>query len=252
MIARWRVLRQSRRLSSARGAVHSLILFFFLMIRRPPRSTLFPYTTLFRSLIKLRASQAGRLACFINRAGEPLGKWKRLRFFRFQSERSNSLFSTVRPSSTVSHDHSYSRKTLMGRELAVRGPTSMRTPEGPRVQQRAATAVRKHPDINGGKRIFRDCAIVPVGFATRSSMDCNVLGSEANRLDGTLPPKAKATRSNRVGCAISRLYDRVRPRPPLQRGTRAYVAESRRGVQTRYMHRPRHPPELAPPPLLAF
>src|SRR2546422_3810460 len=27
-----------------------LILFFFLMIRRPPRSTLFPYTTLFRSL----------------------------------------------------------------------------------------------------------------------------------------------------------------------------------------------------------
>src|SRR2546430_10013740 len=28
---------------------HILNLFFFLMIRRPPRSTLFPYTTLFRS-----------------------------------------------------------------------------------------------------------------------------------------------------------------------------------------------------------
>src|SRR6267143_5515026 len=28
--------------------------FFFLMIRRPPRSTLFPYTTLFRSLPRLR------------------------------------------------------------------------------------------------------------------------------------------------------------------------------------------------------
>src|SRR2546427_8209373 len=27
--------------------------FFFLMIRRPPRSTLFPYTTLFRSSIAL-------------------------------------------------------------------------------------------------------------------------------------------------------------------------------------------------------
>src|SRR6201994_5044965 len=27
----------------------SLLFFFFLMIRRPPRSTLFPYTTLFRS-----------------------------------------------------------------------------------------------------------------------------------------------------------------------------------------------------------
>src|SRR3712207_7899294 len=28
-------------------------IFFFLMIRRPPRSTLFPYTTLFRSMEKL-------------------------------------------------------------------------------------------------------------------------------------------------------------------------------------------------------
>src|SRR3712207_8439702 len=28
-----------------------LLLFFFLMIRRPPRSTLFPYTTLFRSIL---------------------------------------------------------------------------------------------------------------------------------------------------------------------------------------------------------
>src|SRR5689334_24020075 len=28
---------------------HVLYVFFFLMIRRPPRSTLFPYTTLFRS-----------------------------------------------------------------------------------------------------------------------------------------------------------------------------------------------------------
>src|SRR3712207_7397510 len=27
--------------------------FFFLMIRRPPRSTLFPYTTLFRSVVDL-------------------------------------------------------------------------------------------------------------------------------------------------------------------------------------------------------
>src|SRR2546430_6091146 len=29
---------------------YSFLYFFFLMIRRPPRSTLFPYTTLFRSL----------------------------------------------------------------------------------------------------------------------------------------------------------------------------------------------------------
>src|SRR5436189_3343280 len=30
--------------------MYSIFLFFFLMIRRPPRSTLFPYTTLFRSI----------------------------------------------------------------------------------------------------------------------------------------------------------------------------------------------------------
>src|SRR3989454_9872732 len=35
-----------------------LVLFFFLMIRRPPRSTLFPYTTLFRSGVG-RAALAG-------------------------------------------------------------------------------------------------------------------------------------------------------------------------------------------------
>src|SRR5882762_9754311 len=56
----------------------SLLLFFFLMIRRPPRSTLFPYTTLFRSpaphegvpydivagesLLTIRVYRAGALA----------------------------------------------------------------------------------------------------------------------------------------------------------------------------------------------
>src|SRR3712207_8925015 len=32
---------------------------FFLMIRRPPRSTLFPYTTLFRSALLRRVEAAG-------------------------------------------------------------------------------------------------------------------------------------------------------------------------------------------------
>src|SRR3712207_7647202 len=35
----------------------SCILFFFLMIRRPPRSPLFPYTTLFRSCPPYRFGQ---------------------------------------------------------------------------------------------------------------------------------------------------------------------------------------------------
>src|SRR2546426_8544128 len=45
-------------------------MFFFLMIRRPPRSTLFPYTTLFRSVVRVledRARDDGRV--------EPGGGW---------------------------------------------------------------------------------------------------------------------------------------------------------------------------------
>src|SRR2546422_5814345 len=34
--------------------------FFFLMIRRPPRSTLFPYTTLFRSHTATASAEASR------------------------------------------------------------------------------------------------------------------------------------------------------------------------------------------------
>src|SRR5262245_62923829 len=37
----------------------SVFFFFFLMIRRPPRSTLFPYTTLFRSEARSSQSQTG-------------------------------------------------------------------------------------------------------------------------------------------------------------------------------------------------
>src|SRR2546430_3161055 len=44
-----------------------LLLFFFLMIRRPPRSTLFPYTTLFRSE---RARGGRELALLPGRLGD--------------------------------------------------------------------------------------------------------------------------------------------------------------------------------------
>src|SRR5256885_9712859 len=49
-----------------RHVVFAVCDFFFLMIRRPPRSTLFPYTTLFRSLpcageLPGPADQAGRV-----------------------------------------------------------------------------------------------------------------------------------------------------------------------------------------------
>src|SRR2546429_6585694 len=43
-----------------------MLIFFFLMIRRPPRSTLFPYTTLFRSGRRLLG-----LTDLLHRVAEP-------------------------------------------------------------------------------------------------------------------------------------------------------------------------------------
>src|SRR6266704_3716796 len=45
-------------------------LFFFLMLRRPPRSTLFPYTTLFRSSFAKVVLPAPRLPIRSTTAGE--------------------------------------------------------------------------------------------------------------------------------------------------------------------------------------
>src|SRR6266545_7813002 len=54
------------------------LFFFFLMIRRPPRSTLFPYTTLFRSLAApsvegRRTGGRGRLPAQTRRRVDPAG-----------------------------------------------------------------------------------------------------------------------------------------------------------------------------------
>src|SRR6266446_7265672 len=57
------------------GAV--ILCFFFLMIRRPPRSTLFPYTTLFRSpfrTLRMRLTAADPAS-----AGSPNGDQKSTR-----------------------------------------------------------------------------------------------------------------------------------------------------------------------------
>src|SRR3712207_9204426 len=52
--------RQPRRCtSSCDEQDRRFIFFFFLMIRRPPRSTLFPYTTLFRSIKKTALAAIG-------------------------------------------------------------------------------------------------------------------------------------------------------------------------------------------------
>src|ERR1041385_9340323 len=44
-------------------SVRVVYFFFFLMIRRPPRSTLFPYTTLFRSLESFHGDAANWYDC---------------------------------------------------------------------------------------------------------------------------------------------------------------------------------------------
>src|SRR5204863_8944351 len=48
---------------------HFFFFFFFLMIRRPPRSTLFPYTTLFRSLRCINSSGVEMIQSATERAG---------------------------------------------------------------------------------------------------------------------------------------------------------------------------------------
>src|SRR5436853_7091181 len=66
-----------------------LPLVFFLMIRRPPRSTLFPYTTLFRPLVLAQvptARSVGSAGC-----GRP-----RLRLRRLRSEEHTSELQSLR------------------------------------------------------------------------------------------------------------------------------------------------------------
>src|SRR6201986_5575871 len=56
-------------MKSPRLLISLFSLFFFLMIRRPPRSTLFPYTTLFRSSASSPCSGSSRYAS--RRQGRP-------------------------------------------------------------------------------------------------------------------------------------------------------------------------------------
>src|SRR5690349_23559065 len=67
-------------------------LFFFLMIRRPPRSTLFPYTTLFRSrlrdVVRAHRARADRTGLRHHRAGVP--RLHRLRRGDLRSEEHTS------------------------------------------------------------------------------------------------------------------------------------------------------------------
>src|ERR1035438_10560021 len=56
-----------------------VVCFFFLMIRRPPRSTLFPYTTLFRSSSYRDRKQSCGCCCGIHRSEEHTSELQSLR-----------------------------------------------------------------------------------------------------------------------------------------------------------------------------
>src|SRR2546430_7666306 len=64
------------------------VLFFFLMIRRPPRSTLFPYTTLFRSAQQLADLGVGGLAAAVADGGEQVGPFGDRKSTRLNSSHS--------------------------------------------------------------------------------------------------------------------------------------------------------------------
>src|SRR5690625_7060742 len=49
--------------------------FFFFMLRRPPRSTLFPYTTLFRSVRRGRSGWRGSRPPCPSRRSSPVSCW---------------------------------------------------------------------------------------------------------------------------------------------------------------------------------
>src|SRR3712207_7493632 len=57
-------------------------MFFFLMIRRPPRSTLFPYTTLFRSVSYAQAGGLHIAAHALDAICELFPIFRRLRMLR--------------------------------------------------------------------------------------------------------------------------------------------------------------------------
>src|SRR5258705_9164317 len=73
-----------------------LFSFFFLMIRRPPRSTLFPYTTLFRSLVRPLHEGRPPLTAGCSRLGRRLLRLLVRRGVRGRSEEHTSELQSLR------------------------------------------------------------------------------------------------------------------------------------------------------------
>src|SRR5256885_12078789 len=101
---------------------YSVCVIFFLMIRRPPRSTLFPYTTLFRSHHRISAIPAVRML-HRQHAQRPAGPGRTLGVLAMQhpdrkSTRLNSSHLVISyavfclEKKHSSHTYTYSRASL--------------------------------------------------------------------------------------------------------------------------------------------
>src|SRR6202042_110891 len=81
-------------------AAPSTVYFFFLMIRRPPRSTLFPYTTLFRSRHRHTAKPARQCRADHGRYSDARCRWRDRKSTRLNSshvEMSYAVFCLEKP-----------------------------------------------------------------------------------------------------------------------------------------------------------
>jgi hypothetical protein len=107
----------------------------------------------------------------------------------------------------------------------------MRTPEDHRVQSRAAAAVRRLPDINGGREHFSDCSSANEASRRNRTNMKTCLEARQTFLRDCCPPKAKATRSNRVGCATS-VQNWARQNQPFLRLKRRPACAEALGQQT--------------------
>src|SRR3989449_5946646 len=94
-------------------------LFFFLMIRRPPRSTLFPYTTLFRSCIGGPSASGSRASGCASCPGLPEREGARGEHVRVRSEEHTSeLQSRLHLVCRLLLEKKNRNKTVLGVSLA--------------------------------------------------------------------------------------------------------------------------------------
>src|SRR5471030_3149235 len=104
--------------------VFNFLFFFFLMIRRPPRSTLFPYTTLFRSgslsLIGLLLAHRGaRIALWIG--GSAVLLWLAVKMLREARHPKQLSMSAGEAGGSIRPAHEFARGVM----LALSSPTAI-------------------------------------------------------------------------------------------------------------------------------